>query len=243
MDERLSEQRRAWDKKPSLRAVYGDMHRRILASCVPGNVLEVGAGSGHLCEIYPEIIGLDVLPAPWLDVVGDGEQLPFADRSFDNLVMLDVLHHLPRPRAFFTEAQRVLRRGGRIVMIEPGITPLSWPFLNFFHHEDVWMSVDPLGDVATKRSAHPFDSNQAVPTLLFKRRRNRRRFTDMFPQLRIRKARWLSLWAYPLTGGFQAWSLMPPSLVPGLLRLEEIVLPVLGPLAAFRLQVVVEKTS
>jgi SAM-dependent methyltransferase len=53
---------------------------------------------------------------------------PFAAASFDNIATFDVLHHLERPRLFFQEAERVLRLGGRIVMVEPAITPLNGLF-------------------------------------------------------------------------------------------------------------------
>ena len=54
-----------------------------------------------------QIISLDILSAPWVDVVGDAEALPFADGSIAGIAMLDVLHHLSRPMSFFEEANRV----------------------------------------------------------------------------------------------------------------------------------------
>jgi 2-polyprenyl-3-methyl-5-hydroxy-6-metoxy-1,4-benzoquinol methylase len=35
---------------------------------------------------------------------------------------VDVLHHLEFPVVFFREAARVLRPGGRVLMVEPAIT-------------------------------------------------------------------------------------------------------------------------
>jgi len=80
--------------------------------------------------------------------------------------MLDVLHHLERPVAFMREAARVLRPGARLAMIEPGITPLSWPFYNFLHQEPVILSQDPFAMTERRPDKDPFDSNQAIPTLL-----------------------------------------------------------------------------
>jgi len=60
------------------------------------------------------------------------------------------------------------------------------------------------------------------------------------PHLRIRERRWLSLWAYPLSG-FRRWQLIPASFVEPLLRLEDALLPRIGFLAAFRLFVVLER--
>jgi len=57
---------------------------------------------------------------PWLTVVeGDATALPFEDGSVDAVVMLDVLEHVPEPRAALTEARRVLRPGGALVLSVP----------------------------------------------------------------------------------------------------------------------------
>ena len=92
------------------------------------------------------MVSTDILPAPWLKALAGAQRLPFAAASFDNIAMFDVLHHLDRPRMFLQEAERVLRRGGRIVMVEPAITPLSGLFYRNFHPEPVIMSADPLLD-------------------------------------------------------------------------------------------------
>lgn len=243
LDFRLAEHRDLWEKKPGLRAVYADYHNRILRSCKAGPILEIGAGSGHLSELRDNVVSTDILSAPWLDLRADAQQLPFRDAMFDNIVMIDVLHHLPTPKTFFQEAERILRPGGRIVMIEPGITPLSFVMFKLFHPEPVEMGQDPLGLSTAEESRDPFESNQAIPTLLFKRRRHLKRFRSMFPMLRVLDVRWLSLLAYPLSGGFRAWSLLPQWLAKPLLRLEERLMSVLGPVAAFRVQVTLERAS
>jgi SAM-dependent methyltransferase len=57
---------------------------------------------------------------PWLTVVeGDATALPFGDGSLDAVVLLDVLEHVPEPRAAVAEARRVLRPGGVIVLSVP----------------------------------------------------------------------------------------------------------------------------
>ena len=123
-------------------------------------------------------------------------------------------------------------------MMEPAITPLIWPLLKLFHHEPDRMDVDPLGDHLSD-DRDPADANMAIPSLLFRRFRDR--FAEIFPALRIESMEYLSLWAYPLSGGYRSWSLLPVQLVRPLLRLEELLLPVLGRIAGFRLLVVIER--
>ena len=53
-------------------------------------------------------------------VAGDGEQLPFGDRSFDAVFCLNALHHIPSIATALAEVHRVLKDGGRLVLMEPG---------------------------------------------------------------------------------------------------------------------------
>lgn len=241
VDSRLREHRDVWSKKATLRLIYEDYHRLLLRSCPEGAILEIGSGSGHLKQLNSAVISVDVLKSPWVDVVADAHRLPFPAKSFSGVVLLDVLHHLERPAAFFDEVARVLVPGGRLVMIEPGVTPVSWPFFKFFHQEPIDLSADPYAWKQPLETHDPFDSNQAIPTLLFGRASGRRRFTERFRTLQIEQVKWFGLFAYPLSGGFKSWCLLPPSLVPPLLAFERILVPWIGRLLAFRLFVVVSK--
>jgi hypothetical protein len=59
----------------------------------------------------------------------------------------------------------------------------------------------------------------------------------------VRHVRWLSLVAYPLTGGFKPWSLIPLALVGPLLRLEDAVSGTMGRLLGFRILITIENCS
>ena len=240
LDARLVEQQRVWREKPVLRAVYADFHKRLEAACPPGPLLDIGGGSAHFKSYRVSVTSLDILPFPGIDVVADAHRLPFADRMFSGSVMLDVLHHLQFPVTFLREASRVLKPGGRLAMIEPGMSVASKRFYKAFHHEPVIMNADPFEETAGQSGDDPWDSNQAIPTLMFFRRGLRRLAADV-PGLEVVSVRWLSLFAYPLSGGFKSWSLFPPGLVPAALRAEEWLLPFLGRLLAFRLMIVLER--
>lgn len=236
--EEWRQHRAVWDAKPVLRALYRDLFRRIDAACAPGTVLEVGGGIGAFKADRPHVTSLDVAWAPWLDMVGDAQALPVADASFDNIVMTDVLHHLPHPLKFLAEAERVLRPGGRLIVIEPAITPGSWPFYHFLHQERVDLKADAFG-TAPLCSFDPYDANQAVPTLMFVRHPDR--LDQVAPGLRLTRVEHLSLFAYPLSGGMKPWGLIPAALVETLLRLENRLAPVLGRLIGFRLMAVLDR--
>ncbi len=133
----LLRHRAIWAVRPELREVYGEFFRRLLAEVADrGAILEVGAGPGFLKESAGWVISTDVVPAPWIDGRCDATRLPFRSGSLGGIVALDVIHHLPRPLEFLTEAGRVLGHGGRLVAIEPWISPCSWWMYRWFHHED-----------------------------------------------------------------------------------------------------------
>lgn len=235
----LSDQREIWRKKPVLRHIYSDFYDRILRNAVTGLTLEIGGGSGNLKEFVPEAISTDLVPSPWLDAAVDAQQLPFAGECFDNIVLVDVLHHIEAPVRFFREASRVLKPGGKLLMVEPAITPVSGWFYRRFHPEPVKMMEDPLHDPVPDPARAPFDANQAIPTLLFGK--HRQRFEREFPELGVERRELFSLFVYPLSGGFRAWSFVPAWAVKPLLTLEMRVSCWLSPLFAFRMLIVLQK--
>jgi SAM-dependent methyltransferase len=66
-------------------------------------------------------------------IVADCRKLPFAERSKDVFIVQGGLHHLPKLpgdlEQTFSEMQRVLRKDGRVMFVEPWRTP----FLAFVH--------------------------------------------------------------------------------------------------------------
>jgi SAM-dependent methyltransferase len=236
-----SEQFRAlWDAKPVLRAVYRDYYQRICSWVRGQPTVEIGAGGANLKESLPQLIASDIVWSPWLDLTLDAQAMPFASESVANFVGVDVLHHIEHPRQFLAEAERTLKPGGRVVFVEPAITPVSWIVFKLGHPEPVILRVDPLAPGTARSGRYPMDSNQALPTLLVGR--DRERLEREFPRLRVAHRERLSLFAYPLSGGFQPWCLLPQLLVKPVLRAERHLDPLLGPVMAFRLLLILERT-
>jgi len=239
--EPLEGYRDVWERKPVLRLIYDDFYDRLAAGCRPGRTIEIGGGIGNLKQRLGDVVATDIQSAPWLDCVTDAQRLPFAAGCAANIVMVDVLHHLEFPVVFFREAARVLRPGGRVLMVEPAITWGSSLFYRLLHHEPVRTSAEVLMDGTPDPKRDPYDSNQAIPTLLATR--DRERFHRLFPALRIASVDWFSLAAYPLSGGFKPWSLISAGLARRMLALERTLEPALGRFTAFRMMLVVEKTA
>jgi SAM-dependent methyltransferase len=237
----LQSYRAAWQRKPVLRVIYNDFYDRIAAACIPGATVEIGGGVGNLKDRLSGVVATDIQFASWLDAVVDAQQLPFASASIGNIVMIDVLHHLEFPAAFFREAVRVLQPGGRVIMVEPAITWVSALFYRLMHHEPVRMSADVLGDGCPDPRRDPYEANQAIPTLLATRDRDR--FHKLFPNLRIARVDWFALAAYGLSGGFKSWSLISEQFARWLLNIERPLESTLGRLSGFRMMLVIDKAA
>ncbi|HYZ92817.1 MAG TPA: class I SAM-dependent methyltransferase [Actinomycetota bacterium] len=239
--EQLRTERAAWESRPLLRALYAEWFGRVAdhLSPVEGPTVELGSGIGAFKKFRPETVATDVVETLWADAVVDAQELPYEDRSVANFVLIDVLHHVPEPGRFFAEAERALRPGGRVVVVDPYCGPISAPLYKLFHFERTDLRVDLFAEGA-QSGDDPFDSNQALTTLIFWR--HLEQFRSRHPALEVVSRERFGLVAYPLSGGFSGRQLVPYRLL-GVLRFAERLLQPLAPLAAFRCLVALEKRA
>ena len=101
-------------------------------------LLDAGAGEGALVARYRDrgrdIVGADSAYASELVEKADLLALPFEDSSFDAVLLLDVLEHVPlldQPKAL-AEIARVLKGGGLLVMSVPNLAHLHSRMRFFF---------------------------------------------------------------------------------------------------------------
>jgi SAM-dependent methyltransferase len=249
---RFEEHRRAWESNAALRELYTEWYGRVGAALPPASLgprVELGSGPGFSRAFIPDLELTDLVKAPWHDREVSAEEMPYGDASLGALVLFDVLHHVPAPRRFFSEATRVLRPGGRVVLCEPYIGPLSYPVYKLGHEEPVVMGADPLAPVAVRAAGpagvarDPFDSNQAIPTLLFDRARGRAAFARAFPALAVCGVDHLAGLSYPASGGFGRGPLLPRGLWTALHRLETRVPAAAFRLVGFRMLVTLERSG
>lgn len=84
-------------------------------------VLDLGSGERRL---RPEIVNLDIVASPSVDVVADAHHLPFPDGSFDAVILQSVIEHVLEPEQVLAEAGRVLGLGGQIWVEAPFNYPI-----------------------------------------------------------------------------------------------------------------------
>ncbi len=236
----LERQRQVWDAKPSLRQVYRGYFERVLGLCCAQRpIVELGAGPGTFREHCPDIIATDVALSGWANLVCDAAQLPFADGSIGNLVMIDVFHHLADPAAFLAGAGRVLRPGGRVVMLEPWTSPAGYHFYRHVHHERADYRVDPIHPFDAGKDA--FDGNATLPRMWFDRSFNSHRAIGDFG-LTPRSVDLVPGFDWLATGGFRPYGLKSPASGGWLSRLEVALRPVRS-LLALRAFITLERTD
>jgi SAM-dependent methyltransferase len=193
-------------QKGFLRQLYREWYQDIAAVLPPGQepVLELGAGGGFMAEFVPELITSELFYCSNIRVVLNGSYLPFANTSLRGIVMTDVLHHLPQPRMFFAEANRCVRSGGVVAMIEPWVTAWSRLVYSRLHHEPFEPQV-PSWELPT--SGPLSGANDALPWILFVR--DRLKFEQEYPHWEIELIKPIMPFRYLLSGGVSLRSLTP----------------------------------
>ena len=127
------------------------------------DLLDCGCGTAPMLTLlhnkYPEkhYTGIDLTPkmievarskkmAGVELVVGDCENLPFADDSYDVVICCQSFHHYPNVQNFFNSVYRVLRPGGRLILRDMTMdtAAVRWfcnhielPLVNLLGHGDV----------------------------------------------------------------------------------------------------------
>jgi len=197
--------------KPFLRQIYSDWCDAITQQIPDGSgeVLELGSGAGILSDHIPNLITSEVFPCTGIKMVADGRSLPLASSSLRAIAMIDVLHHIPEVRGFFREAERCLRPGGSIVMIEPWVSSWSKLIYNNLHHEPFETAAE---DWSFPQQGPLSGANGALPWIVFER--DRKLFEDEFPDLRIQRIQPLMPFRYLVSGGVAMRALMPGVFTP-----------------------------
>jgi ubiquinone/menaquinone biosynthesis C-methylase UbiE len=128
------------------RRVLGTQHRSWACDRATGDTLEVAIGTGLNIPLYDESVrltGIDLSPE-MLDVArkrvselgreialkeADAHFLPFSDESFDTVVCTYSLCNIPDPHLAVAEMKRVLRPGGKLILVDhirSAVRPALW---------------------------------------------------------------------------------------------------------------------
>jgi SAM-dependent methyltransferase len=209
--------------KPFLKKLYKEWYSNFedVVSLLPeGKMIEIGSGGGFLKEIMPQVITSDILPLPDCDMCFSAEHLPFKNEELSAIFMVNVLHHIPDVKKFFSEAELKLKKGGMIVMVETAYTPFSKFIYKNFHHEPFEPNVE---DWKLPAGGPMSISNQALPSVIFER--DRKIFERTFPHLKIEGIKHHTPFRYILSGGVSRKTLVPDWTFSFLKLIENLLSP------------------
>ena len=231
---------RYWEQKRALRSAYGRFYRLIAANLSQhrDRIVELGSGMGNIKEFIPGCLTTDMFPTPWSEQVENAYHLSFEDGSVSDLILVDVFHHLQYPGTALREFRRVLKPGGRVLMMEPSVGALGYLVFGFMHveglkknHQIQWEA--PAG---TDLIDPAYYTSQGNATSIFIGNIHRDKLAD-WNSVQVTR---LSAIAYLASGGYTKPQMAPDAIMP-LLEASERFFDLFPALFATRMLVVLAK--
>jgi SAM-dependent methyltransferase len=209
--------------KPFLKKLYEEWYAifvKTAASLPEGVLVELGSGGGFLKEVLPQVITSDILALPNCDTQFSALDMPFEAETVSAIFMVDVFHHIPDSEKFLTEAERVLKPGGKIVMVEPANSVWGRFIYKNFHHEPF----EPVSNWTIPSSGPMSGANGALPWIVFER--DRATLDRKFPRLAVKSIRYHTPLRYLLSGGVSMRPLVPDWSFAAFRGIESLLKPV-----------------
>jgi SAM-dependent methyltransferase len=192
--------------KPFLKKLYLEWYNVFLKemqSLPEGICVEIGSGGGFLKDLESSIITSDILQLPHIDLNFSALEMPFNDSEISALFLLDTFHHIPDSLEFLKEVNRVLKKGGKLIMIEPANSLWGRIIYKNLHHEPF----NPEGDWKIPDSGPMSGANGALPWIVFVR--DKASFQERFPNLKIESITYHTPLRYLLSGGVSYKTIFP----------------------------------
>jgi hypothetical protein len=207
-------------------------------------VYELGSGAGFSKEFLhtPSLKMTDVVTHPWIDCEVDALNMPFETESVDVLIASHMIHHLANPLRFFSEASRVLKPGGQLLISEINTSLITRILLRLLRHEGYSYDVDVFSlETVANDPSDPWSANCAIPQLLFS---NPKQFETQVPQFSIALNEVCECFIFPLSGGVIAKTKMvelPIWVLNGIHRLDQFLIRLFPSVFAMGRRVVLVK--
>ncbi len=210
--------------KPFMLAVYRKFYSYLfdaLGDLRDKKIVEIGAGGFNANYFTDSIITTDLSMTEFTKEVQDAQCLSYKDNEIDGLIFIDVLHHIPKPKLFFSEALRCLKKSGKIVFIEPYYSPWGSLVYKNLHHEP-WSDTEDW-DIPKTTGGRLSDANMKMPYNIFVR--DLEKFKDLYPELEVTSIKKINFFYYLASGGLSYRSLLPGFMAPVVFFIEWLLSP------------------
>lgn len=123
-------------------------------------VLEIGCGPKYYMRFCQSkmYVGVDLMNKP--DIIASAMHLPFRDGCFNGIIMFDVLEHIKDIDKALSECKRILKRGGRLLILSPNTLGFGLydSFADPAHiHHFTWYTIKKI------LSENGFKINETIP--------------------------------------------------------------------------------
>ena len=230
----IENNRKIWKKKKLIREIYSNYFRMLINEKKKGSILEIGSGMGNIKKIEKDVITSDLFKNINIDKVEDIYNLSFKSNKIDNIIFIDVLHHIEFPKNAFEEMHRILKKNGRVVMLEPSMGLIPRLIFKLFHHEPNGFNFK-LNWFKKKNITKRYFAAQSIPWRLFVLKEKK------LTNFKIRKISLFSDFKYLASGGFSHKSFYPYSSLYFIKLLDKLLTLISSKLFSARMLVVLEK--
>ena len=233
-------------KKKLLRSAYKTFYKDMSANCdkyfkIDGLEIELGSGVGFFKSIREKIITSDIREGFNYDMSLDATDMSIDKNTVKCFFAINVFHHISQPTKFFNELNRVLKKNGGCILIEPHNGLLS-RFIAKNIHKDEYFDINEIEWDKKNKGGVLSDANQALSHNIFER--DKLLFEKKYGKnLRVIKKKYIiNGLRYILSGGLNFKQLFPSYLVFILFILEKIVTPFAKHWSPFRM-IILKKIS
>ena len=233
-------------KKKLLRSAYETFYKDMSIYCDKyfkddGLEIELGSGVGFFKSIRKKIITSDIREGFNYDMSLDATDMSIDNDTVKCFFAINTFHHISQPTKFFNELNRVLKKNGGCILIEPHNGLLSRFIAKNIHKDEYFDTNEAQWDKKDKGGVLS-DANQALSHNIFER--DKLIFEKKYGKnLKVIKKKYIiNGLRYILSGGLNFKQLFPSYLVFILFILEKILTPFAKHWSPFRM-IILKKIS
>lgn len=223
MERRFKSLRDKYINSKAKREQFKYFHRKMVSFSIKNKKnekkfpeLEIGCGVTPMKDNFPNIIASDIEESPSADIIIDACNLPYKNKSLKTIYAINCFHHVANKKRFINESFRVLNDSGRLILLEPSFSFLSFCIYPFLFKNENYNIFSKISDLKTFNSMK--GANQAASFICFKKYPNIFLKNTGFKIHRIEHCS--NSLAYIFSGGLNFQSILPFFLIKRIMNIN-----------------------